>query len=86
MIAQVNALYDAGCRILLLTARGTTTGTNWRNLTEEQLKSWGVQYHELQFGKPEADYYIDDKSMSLEEWALKRPAVARRAAERDYGN
>ena len=68
VIAQVNALYDRGERIVLLTARGTTTGVDWRELTESQLAAWNVRYHELQFGKPQADVYIDDRGMSLSEW------------------
>jgi hypothetical protein len=71
VIAQVNTLYDAGHRIILLTARGTTTGMDWRPLTEAQMARWGVRYHELHFGKPQADLYIDDRAMSLEEWATK---------------
>jgi hypothetical protein len=76
MIRQVNALYDGGNKIILFTARGTTTGMDWRATTEEQLKKWGVRYQELLFGKPQADLYIDDRGMSLEEWALKRPRAA----------
>jgi hypothetical protein len=26
-----------------------------------------VKYHELKFGKPAADYYIDDRMLSVEE-------------------
>ena len=26
---------------------------------------WGVRYHELRFGKPAADYYVDDRMISL---------------------
>ena len=32
-----------------------------RDLTEKQLEKWGVKYHELLFGKPHADVFIDDK-------------------------
>ena len=32
------------------------------NLTKSQLKNWKVNYHELIFGKPSFDIYIDDKS------------------------
>jgi hypothetical protein len=68
LIAQINALYDAGHRILLFTARGTTTGIDWRATTERQMKTWGVRYHELHFGKPQYDLFIDDRAMSLDEW------------------
>lgn len=61
----INRLFDAGHRIILFTARGTKTGIDWRSVTERQMKEWGVQYHELHFGKPAADYYIDDRMMPL---------------------
>ena len=54
-------------RIVLFTARGYKTGIDWEELTEMQMQKWGVKYHELIFGKPDADYYIDDKMQSLEE-------------------
>ena len=33
------------------------------NRTFKQLKKWGVNFHELKFGKPSFDYVIDDKSI-----------------------
>ncbi len=67
MIVAVNKLFDMGNEIILLTARGYVTGNDWREVTERQLKSWGVNYHEIHFGKPNADYYIDDKMLSMDE-------------------
>jgi hypothetical protein len=61
-IAVINRLYDEGHFIFFLTARGSTTGINWRVVTEQQLKDWGARYHELHFGKPMYDLHIDDKS------------------------
>jgi uncharacterized HAD superfamily protein len=68
VIAQVNRLYVEGHRILLYTARGATTGVDWHELTERQLKEWNVHYHELFMGKPTADVYIDDKAINLADW------------------
>ncbi|MGY6554483.1 MAG: acylneuraminate cytidylyltransferase family protein [Wenzhouxiangella sp.] len=64
-IARVNALYDAGCHITLYTARGAGTGKDWSAVTAAQMKRWGVRHHVLKFGKPPADYYIDDRLVSL---------------------
>lgn len=66
MIKIVNKLYDFGNTIVLFTARGYVTGKDWSQVTKEQMERWGVKYHELKFGKPNADYYIDDKMLSLE--------------------
>ena len=62
VIAEVNRLFAEGHRILLYTARGSTTGIVWRDLTERQLKEWSINYHALFMGKPTADVYIDDKA------------------------
>ena len=41
---------------------------DWRDLTEHQLKLWGVNYTELILGKPDADIFIDDKAQNAENW------------------
>jgi CMP-N-acetylneuraminic acid synthetase len=64
-IGIINRLYDAGNTIYLYTARGTMTGIDWRDVTEGQMRTWGVKYHRLFFGKPGADYYIDDRFTTL---------------------
>lgn len=66
MIDIINKLYHMGNQIILFTARGYVTGIDWREITQRQLESWGVQYHELHFGKPNADYYVDDHMLSME--------------------
>lgn len=65
VIKNINRLYDAGNEIILLTARGYKTGKDWKQLTADCLKEWGLKYHELHFGKPNADFYIDDKMLPL---------------------
>lgn len=66
-ILKINRLFDQGNEIILFTARGSKTGMNWEDLTSAQLKTWGVRYHELRFGKPAADYYIDDRNLNINE-------------------
>lgn len=61
----INSLYELGNYIVLFTARGYVTKKDWRLVTEKQLQSWGLKYHELHFGKPNADYYIDDKMLDM---------------------
>jgi len=86
VIDHVNRLYDEGHRILLYTARGATTRIDWREMTEKQLKAWGVKYHALFLGKPTADVYIDDKAVNFADW--KRAGfqvVLHRPSERSQG-
>lgn len=65
MIQLINKLYDFNNRIVLLTARGYVTGIDWSEITKDQLSRWGLKYHELHFGKPNANYYIDDKMIDM---------------------
>ena len=61
----VNSLYDSGNTILIDTARGSTTKINWYELTENQLKEWGIKYHTLRVGvKLNFDILIDDKCIN----------------------
>ena len=61
-------LYEQGHRIILFTARGSMTGIDWTSRTQAQLLKWSVKYHELKFGKPAADYYIDDRLISIDQF------------------
>lgn len=67
-IAVVNALHAAGHVIKLFTARGSTTGIDWRDVTERQMQTWNVRFHVLIMGKPEADIFIDDKAFNADHW------------------
>lgn len=72
VIEEVNHLFKEGHRILLYTARGSTTGIDWLNLTKRQMDSWNVKYHALFMGKPTADVYIDDKAINILDWKDKK--------------
>jgi len=65
-INHINSLYDQGDTIIYWTARGATTGIDWRVVTEKQLKDWGVKYHELYLDKPAYDLFIDDKNINAD--------------------
>lgn len=67
MIKLINKLYDMGNEIVIFTARGYVTGIDWLEVTKKQFEDWGLKYHELHFGKPNADYYVDDKFIDMKE-------------------
>ncbi len=67
-IKQINSLQENNNTIILFTARGTTSGIDWTDITIKQLTEWGVNYDKLLFGKPEADFFIDDKATDLFNW------------------
>ena len=67
-IEKVNKLFNNNT-IIMWTARGTMTNKNWFKLTYNQLKEWGVLFHELRMGKPAYDILIDDKALnSIDHW------------------
>lgn len=70
VVNKINRLYELGHIIKIHTARGGTTGIDWKELTARQLADWGVKHHELIMGKPAADFYIDDKGLTPNEFVL----------------
>lgn len=70
-VAAINRLHEAGHYIILFTARGSSTGIDWRSVTERQMAEWGVRYHDLRLGKPHADVFIDDKAVTANGWHLE---------------
>ena len=64
-ISAVNDLFDQGHRIVYWTSRGGTSGKDWTELTEKQLKVWGCRYDELRMDKPSYDFIIDDKMTTI---------------------
>jgi len=67
-IERLNDLAAAGHRIIVFTARGTATGLDWEDVTRAQLGRWGARYHELQFGKPNAAVFVDDRAVHTDAW------------------
>jgi hypothetical protein len=61
-IHQLNKMYKTGHEIHYWTARGSSSGLDWKELTEIQLERWGCMYTSLSLGKPSYDVWIDDKS------------------------
>ena len=80
-IAKINNLYDEGHYIIYFTARAMGRFSDQPHsiasvkaegvlfeLTQNQLKEWGVKYHELIMGKPHADLFIDDKGINCNDF------------------
>ena len=71
-IEKINSLYYEGHTIKYFTARGMgrynddaeKARDKFYNLTKMQLDIWGCKYNQLILGKPSADMYIDDKSIT----------------------
>jgi capsule biosynthesis phosphatase len=71
IINKVNKKYKEGYNIIIFTARGMNSFNGnvrdiedaYRLKTEKWLNDNNVLYHELKFGKPPGDFYIDDKAV-----------------------
>lgn len=75
VINKVNELYNKGYKIIIFTARGGKScktlqekENKYKLLTEKWLLKNNVKYTKLCFGKENADYYIDDKNLSIEDF------------------
>ena len=75
VIQKLNFWKSQGARIIIFTARRMLTHkgnlekieADVGEITRNWLKENNVQYDELIFGKPYADYYIDDKAVNVTE-------------------
>ena len=68
VVAKINSLYDEGHTIILYTARGSKSGLDWTDLTNQQIKKWGIKCHEVKLGKPFYDLMIDDRAVNADLW------------------
>jgi CMP-N,N'-diacetyllegionaminic acid synthase len=79
VILEINKLYEAGYFIKLFTSRYMGRSKENRSIatkkaktiTTKQLKIWGVKFHELIFGKPSYDVFVDDKAITFDKMWVK---------------
>lgn len=80
VIDKVNEYYDKGYEIVISTARGQNScntpeemQNKYEKITKEWLNKVGVKYHKLEIGyKQNADMYVDDKSITPDEFVKKK--------------
>ena len=72
MVEKINRLYDEGHTIKIYTARGQESGIDYEAFTIEQLQDWRVKYHYFYYGKPSADFYVDDKGINAADFLKGR--------------
>jgi len=79
-IKIINQLFDKGHVIKIFTGRymGKHQGNinlikkKYYKKTDQQLRSWGLKYHDLIFGKPIFDFLIDDKAFNVNDKKLNK--------------
>jgi hypothetical protein len=67
-IVKLNKLFDDGHEIHYWTARGGNSGIDWTELTQQQLKDWGVKYTSIQMKKPVYDVWVDDRAINAKDF------------------
>lgn len=70
VISVVNLLHSLGNTVLVHTGRDPAAGGEATDEATRRLTEWGVKYHRLVWGKPRADFYVDDGMIPL--FALQR--------------
>jgi len=76
-VERIRELRSNGHYIIIHTARNMATcesnmGKVVRNIgkiTLDWLEKYNIEYDEIYFGKPNADVYIDDRSIRFENWS-----------------
>lgn len=76
LIQKLNKFYDEGWRIILCTSRGNLScdgdlekrKEKYEALIVDWMDRHGVKYHELSFHKEYAEYYVDDKALTPEQF------------------
>jgi len=77
VIEFINKKYAAGDKITIFTARGSSSGIDWMDLTINQLADWGVKYHKVLLGKPSYDLMVDDRAVNSITWRSQNNIVIR---------
>ena len=75
-VGVLNRLRDEGYYIVIYTARNMATYNNnlgqiiahQAPLVSKWLTDYNIPHDELVFGKPNVDYFIDDKSITFTDW------------------
>ena len=69
-IEKVRRYKERGDHIIIMTARGAGSKTDWREFTEKQLSDFGIPYDQLIVGlKPGGvDVFVDDKAINTLDW------------------
>ena len=78
-ISYLNSLFEQGHEIIIYTSRGMKSCNDdpiaadkkYREMTTKQLNSWGLHFDRIYFGKPNADIYIDNHNMLMDDFFEK---------------
>ena len=85
-IDKVRKYHERGDHIIIMTARGSGSKTDWRDFTAQQLKEFGIPYDQLIVGlKPGGvDVFIDDRAINALDWLEDEDAAVSKVKTKDH--
>ena len=85
-IEKVRKYKDRGDHIIIMTARGSGSKTDWREFTAKQLDDFGIPYDQLIVGlKPGGvDVFVDDKAINALDWLADEERALSRIETKEH--
>tara|TARA_R110000744_G_scaffold100302_1_gene193326 strand:+ start:1196 stop:1678 length:483 start_codon:yes stop_codon:yes gene_type:complete len=85
-IEKVRKYKARGDHIIIMTARGSGSKTDWREFTANQLDVFGIPYDQLIVGlKPGGvDVFIDDKAINALDWLADEERALNRVETKEH--
>ena len=85
-IAKVREYKERGDHIIIMTARGSGSKTDWREFTAKQLDDFGIPYDQLIVGlKPGGvDVFVDDKAINALDWLADEERALSRIETKEH--
>ena len=85
-IAKVQQYKERGDHIIIMTARGSGSKTDWREFTANQLDEFGIPYDQLIVGlKPGGvDVFVDDKAINALDWLADEERALNRIETKEH--
>ena len=85
-IEKVRSYKDRGDHIIIMTARGSGSKTDWREFTAKQLDDFGIPYDQLIVGlKPGGvDVFVDDKAINALDWLADEDRALSRIETKEH--
>ena len=85
-VKKVQEYHLRGDHIIIMTARGSGSKTDWREFTEKQLLDFGIPFDQLIVGlKPGGvDVFVDDKAINALDWLADEDRALSRVETKEH--
>ena len=85
-VDKIRTYKKRGDHIIIMTARGASSKTDWRAFTAKQLDDFGIPYDQLIVGlKPGGiDYFVDDKAINAADWLYDEENALKKVKTKEH--